>query len=308
MPNKFIITTTISHPTKAIMKLDKLKDWTLIVVGDSKTPKDYKLKNGIYLSPQEQEKYNKKLSDLIGWNTHARRNFGHLLAKDMNADIIASIDDDNIPLDNWGKDLLVGKKSEINYYETNIDAFDPVGATNYRHLWHRGFPIQLISKRNYSKITKKKVKIDIQADFWNGDPDVDAICRMIYAPECKFDDTYFPLASNKPSPFDSQNIFITKEVLPYYFFLPHITPFGRMGDIWISYHLQSLGLKVVYCKASVYQHRHKHDLTVDMKDEFIGYKENIHVVNSINTGEYKHENFWPEATCKAYQAYRGCFA
>lgn len=84
---KVIVTTTINKPTEAIIKFDSLKDWTLIVVGDKKTPKNYKLKNGIYLSPEEQEKYDKNLSDLIGWNTHARRNFGHLLAKDFNADI-----------------------------------------------------------------------------------------------------------------------------------------------------------------------------------------------------------------------------
>jgi len=304
---KVIVTTTINNSTEAIEKFDNMKDWTFIVAGDLKTPKGYKLKNGIYLSPQEQEKYNKKLSHLIGWNTHARRNFGHLLAKDMGADIIAIVDDDNIPLDNWGKDLLVGKDSEINYYETDIDAFDPIGATNYPHLWHRGFPIQLINKRNYSKVEKKKVKVDIQADFWNGNPDIDAICRMVYAPQCKFGECYFPIGSNKPSPFNSQNIFITKEVLSDCFFLPHISPLGRQSDIWASYHLQSLGYRVVYDKPSVYQDRNKHDLTVDMKDEFIGYEKAIDIVKSINNDIYKEENFWPQKTCQAYKAYKNCF-
>lgn len=101
--NKFIVTTTIQNPTNAIEKFDSLKDWTLIVAGDLKTPKDYKLKNGIYISPQEQEQYNKKLSEAIGWNNHGRRNFGNLWAQDMNADIVAIVDDDNIPLGEWGK-------------------------------------------------------------------------------------------------------------------------------------------------------------------------------------------------------------
>jgi len=304
---KVIVTTTIQHPTEAIEKFDSLKEWTLIVAGDLKTPKNYKLKRGIYLSPEDQEKYNKNLSDLIGWNTHSRRNFSHLLAKDMGADIIASVDDDNIPLDNWGKKLFLGKKSEVNYFETQVDAFDPVGATNYPHLWHRGFPIQLISKRNYSRVTKKKIKVDIQADFWNGDPDIDAICRLNYAPECEFDKTCFPIASDKPSPFNSQNCFITKEVLPYYFFLPHITPFGRMGDIWISYHIQSMGFKVVYGKPSVYQERNAHDLIVDLKDEMIGYEKNIDIVTSINNRTYKKENFWTKKTCESHEAYQRCF-
>jgi len=305
--NKVIITTTIHYPTEAIEKFDNLRDWKLIVAGDLKTPKDYKLKNGIYISPKEQEKYNKKLSDLIGWNTHARRNFGNLWAKDIGADIIAVVDDDNIPLDNWGKNLFVGTEQYVNYFETDLDAFDPVGATNYPHLWHRGFPIQLVHKRNYSKVIKKKSKVDIEADFWNGDPDIDAICRMLYAPECRFDVNCFPMTSNKPSPFNSQNIFISKEVLPCYFILPHITPFGRMSDVWISYHILSLGFNVVYCSPSVYQIRNKHDLTVDLQDEFIGYEKNIEIVRSISKGIYKKEDFWPKKTCRAYRAYKECF-
>ena len=59
---KFIVCTSINKPTEAIKKFDSMKDWQLIVVGDKKTPKNYKLKNGIYLSPKKQEKIDKKLS------------------------------------------------------------------------------------------------------------------------------------------------------------------------------------------------------------------------------------------------------
>ena len=36
---KFIITTTINTPTKAIRKFDNNPDWSLIVIGDKKNPK-----------------------------------------------------------------------------------------------------------------------------------------------------------------------------------------------------------------------------------------------------------------------------
>jgi len=305
--NKVIVTTTIQHPTEAIEKFDALKDWTLIVAGDLKTPKNYKLKNGIYISPEEQEKYNKELSDAIGWNNHGRRNFGNLWAKDMNADIVAVIDDDNIPLEGWGQDLLVGKKIEVDIFESDLPAFDPIGVTNYPHLWHRGFPFQLVAKRDYSKKTRRKVQCDIQADFWNGDPDIDAVCRMIYAPECQFEDAVFPFGSTKPSPFNSQNIFISKEVLPHYFVLPHISPRGRMGDIWIAYHVESLGFQVVYSKPSVYQDRNEHDLTVDIVDEYIGYEKCIDIVDAIEAGKYDVCDFWPPQTNKCYQIYKALF-
>jgi len=304
---KVIVSTTIQSPTESIERFDNLRDWTLVVAGDLRTPKDYRLKNGIYLSPQAQEKRHKKLSDLIGWNSHARRNFALLAAKELKADIVALVDDDNLPLDHWGKDLVVGQKITANFYRTSEDAFDPLRVTNYPHLWHRGFPVQLVSSRNYDGPEKREVPVDIQADLWNGDPDVDAVCRMVYKPECQFDRGCFPIASDKPSPFNSQNIFITKRVLPHYFILPHLSPLGRESDIWIAYHLWSRGFRVVYCEPSVYQKRNPHDLTQDMEDEFLGYKRNIDIVRAIADKSYDPRKFWPEATCRAYEAYQAVF-
>ena len=112
---KLIVCTSINKPTLAIKKFDSMKDWKLIVVGDKKTPRNYKLKNGIYLSPIKQEKIDKKLSKLIGWNCIQRRNFGILCAYKKGADIIALVDDDNIPYKHWGKNLLLDKKIKTNF-------------------------------------------------------------------------------------------------------------------------------------------------------------------------------------------------
>ncbi len=146
---KVIVTTTINPPTKAVKLFQAMKDWDLVVIGDLKTPKDYHLERGVYMDPASQEKYDKELSDAIGWNCIQRRNFGLLVAHDMKADIVAVVDDDNIPLAGWGENLFVGQEVEVNYYETDLPAFDPIGATNYPKLWHRGYPLQLLSKRNY---------------------------------------------------------------------------------------------------------------------------------------------------------------
>ena len=272
---KFIVCTSINKPTVAVKKFDSMKDWKLVIVGDKKTPKNYKLKNGVYLSPKKQEKIDKKLSDLIGWNCIQRRNFGILYAWKNGADIVAVVDDDNIPYKDWGKKLLINNKIKTNFYKTNSEAFDPISVTNHKHLWHRGFPIQILNKRNKVKKQKKIIEPDIQADFWNGDPDIDAICRMEHHPNCKFKNEYFPLASNKISPFNSQNTFISKKVLPHYFLFPHI---GRMDDIWASFYVISKGFKVVYNKASVFQKRNEHDLTKDMLKEFIGYENNLNLI------------------------------
>jgi len=107
------VCTSINPLTLALEKYDSLSDWTLIVVGDQKTPINYKLVNGIYLSPTDQEKISMELSDLIGWNCIQRRNFGLLHAFNLGADIVATVDDDNIPLDNWGSEILVDKELEL---------------------------------------------------------------------------------------------------------------------------------------------------------------------------------------------------
>jgi hypothetical protein len=301
---KVIVTTTINGVTEAIDKYQSLSDWDLVVIGDRKTPVDYKLHNGIYVSPCEQEKYDKELSDAIGWNCIQRRSFGFLWAEQMQADIVAVVDDDNIPLDGWGDNLLVNSEIEVNHYYTDLPAFDPVGATNYSMLWHRGFPLQLLPNRDYSKQSRQKIFVDIQADFWNGDPDIDAICRLEHAPECCFCTDCFPMCSNKPGPFNSQNTFINKACLPFYFMFPHI---GRMDDIWAAYYLQAKGFHVIWNKASVYQQRNVHDLIKDMQQEYLGYENNLKLIKDLSIDAEAVFRYLPDRAILAFNLYRKHF-
>jgi len=303
--NKVIVSTSIHKPTEAILKFDAMEDWRLVVIGDLKTPKDYKLERGIYVTPEMQERYDPALSEAIGWNSIQRRNFGLLWAQDMNADVVAVVDDDNIPLEGWGKDLLIGKETVVDFYHVSQPAFDPVGATNYKHLWHRGFPLQLLPQRDYSKKSRETIIADVQADFWNGDPDIDAFCRMEHAPECVFDEAYFPMAANKLAPFDSQNTFISGKLLTHYFIFPHI---GRMDDIWAAFYVQAkAGARVVFGKPSVYQARNVHDLVKDMKDEYPGYENSLRIVQELPGNPDAILKYLPERSRKAFHLYQKHF-
>ena len=300
---KVIVTTTINPPTEAIRQFDAMPEWDLVVIGDRKTPA-YRLDRGIYVGPEEQEEYDPLLSEAIGWNCIQRRNLGLLWAHDMQADIVAVVDDDNIPYKGWGKDLLVAREVEVNYYETDLVAFDPVGATNHPGIWHRGYPLQLIPRRDYSRRTRKTIRVDIQADFWDGDPDIDAICRMEHAPDCKFEDAPFPMAANKVGPFNSQNTFLDGRCLKDYFLYPHV---GRMDDIWASYYLQSKGYSVVWNKASVYQQRNVHDLVRDMQQEYIGYENNLKIVDELARDPDSITKYLPGRSNWAFALYRRHF-
>ena len=299
-----IVTTTINPPTKAVKLFDSLPGWHLVVAGDLKTPEDYSLDSGTYLAPADQEKMDKQLSDLIGWNCLQRRNFALLAAHEMGAHTVAVVDDDNVPLEAWGTDLFVGAEVEANVYATDLPAFDPVGATNYPHLWHRGYPLQLLPRRDYSTRSREMVRADVQADFWNGDPDIDAICRMQFAPDCDFDDAAFPIAANVMSPFNSQNIFLDARWLEDYFLCPQV---GRMDDIWASYYLQARGARLVFGKASVVQERNPHDLVRDMKAEYLGYENNLALVEALARDADALFSFIPQQATAAFERYRTHF-
>lgn len=279
---KFIVTTTINSPTKATRKFAEIAirdKWTFVIVGDTKTPHgEYReLENNfhphvVYLHPEEQTEMYPELSEAIGWKTIQRRNIGFIYAYNQDAEVVATVDDDNIPYDNWGTDLYIGKEIEVDYWKnTRFNIFDPLSVTNQKHLWHRGYPIEALQLKNeVLYLGKKKITPLIQADLWDGDPDIDAMCRLSFKPMVKFDITQ-PFASSQFSPFNSQNTFIHREALKHYAVWPYI---GRMDDIWGGYYTQSvIGFdKLVYNRASVYQDRNAQDLITNLEKEVIGYR------------------------------------
>jgi hypothetical protein len=275
-----IVTTTINPPTEALICHSKRTDWELIVIGDEKTPHDaYKDIDCLYLPPSRQEELFPELSLALGWSSTTRRNIGLLFAWKQGYEIISTVDDDNIPLANWGELLLVGQTKAIKTYETKLPVFDPLFALGFQNLWHRGFPWQWLDRRESDMTVIKERTILVQADLWNGDPDVDAICRMIQKPNVEFPD-FEPFAANALLPFNSQNTFLHRNVIPRYMMLTHT---GRVQDIWGSYLLQHFYPDcVVYAPPTVRQDRNIHDLTKDLEDELIQYRDTRELIENLS--------------------------
>ncbi|MBJ80704.1 MAG: hypothetical protein CMH60_05235 [Myxococcales bacterium] len=296
---RFIVTTTINPPTKALKLYAEKSDWKLIVVGDQKTPHaEYAALNCIYLHPEEQNSKYPDLSASIGWNKIQRRNIGFVEAYRLGAEIVATVDDDNIPYDHWGENLLLEREIEVAAYSSQAGVFDPLSVTNHSTLWHRGYPLQHLENRcEIEQHGKQKRRFLVQADLWDGDPDVDAIARIAYSPEVKFDSVE-PFCSTQVSPFNSQNTFISRKALPYYMVLPFV---GRMDDIWGSYILQSVFSGcVVYNAASVYQDRNPQNLVKNLDDELLGYHKTIDLLENWQA-------VLPPEAMKSYEIYRSCF-
>lgn len=306
---KAIVTTTINSPTEATLKFCRKKDWTFVIVGDLKTPDDEyrrlaaEFPNVVYLDSQQQESKYKQLSDAIGWNCIQRRNIGFVEAYHLGAEVIATVDDDNIPYDCWGENLLVNREISVDLYEPTQEVFDPLSVTGDNYLWHRGFPIDLLRGRlevEYKGKTRRRVLV--QADLWDGDPDIDALARLTYRPIVKYDSVREPYCSNRIAPFNSQNTFIAREVLPCYAVLPHV---GRMDDIWGGYILQHyFPASVVYNRASVYQERNLQDLVTNLEREVIGYRNTLKLIRDLEN----YESVIPAEAAEFFRIYRSQFS
>lgn len=300
---KVIVTTTINYPTKALQLFQNMAEWELVIAGDKNTPEmAYKNFDG-YLSVENQQNKYPELSRLIGWNCIQRRNLAILEAINQGADIIALVDDDNIPMENWGNNIFIGNPIEVDMYDSPLNdiVMDPVAVTNYPHLWHRGFPIQKLQSRKYDLIPKVVDTFDVQANFWNGDPDIDAICRMEHAPNCLFEKSKFPFHMKRFTPFNSQNTLLTRKAGKEYFLFPNI---GRMDDIWAAYKLESEGFKVIYAEPTVFQDRNIHDLTRDFKDEVIGYTQTMELLKALQKDPTYIFEFLPHHSKEMYQEYK----
>ena len=117
----------------------------------------------------------------------------------------------------------------------------------------------------------------MQADLWDGDPDIDAMCRLTKKPIVKFN-IESPYSSNVIAPFNSQNTFLSRDMIKHYMVLPFV---GRMDDIWGGYTLQQkIKCNVVFNKASVYQERNVQDLITNLEKEIIGYRNTKNILNS----------------------------
>lgn len=310
---KAIVTTTINAPTEAILKFVEIAerdDWTLYIAGDLKTPHEpyYELSGTsdrvVYLHPNTQEQMAGKLSELIGWNCIQRRNFAMLAAYRDGADILALVDDDNIPLDNWGKDTVVGKEVTVECFSSEgLDVFDPLLIQS--SIWHRGFPVQLIGDFIKTEPGSKPVTITplVQANMWAGEPDVDAICRIANGGSCAGElpspwswgdislSGYF--TCDTYSPWNSQNTIISREILPVYFLFPSV---GRMDDIWAAYITEwAYSGSVVYGPETVIQNRNVHDLVKDLEAEMIGYRHTLDLIHHLKNNDLtlKTPDPWP---------------
>lgn len=291
---RFLIITSINHPTEAVKKFALLKDWQVVVVGDKKTPKDWACDNVIYISCEEQEGFE------LPWNHYARKMIGYKYAIEHGAFVIAETDDDNIPNDNW----CFPDDNDFPYCISNTGFVNIYSKFTEQHIWPRGLPFHAIKRKDEGRHKYTKEKVGIWQGLADEDPDVDAIYRLTGGASCIFDKRGpVVLEKNVVSPFNSQNTCFRKNMFPL-LYLP-VTVNQRFADILRGYVAQPImwnaGYLLGFTEATVVQKRNEHDLMLDFIDEFPCYTLSETAFQIANSS-IKKENSITENIAVVYEA------
>ena len=278
-----VVMTTINKP------YEKVSDWfditrnKTIVVGDNKTPQSWNHNKCTYYSISDQNNSDFRISNELPENHYTRKNLAYLFAIKSGASSIIDTDDDNFPyVIEWEKLL----KSEFECFE-----HAPSENVSFKNIysyfsnsdipfWPRGFPLNLVnvdeSKIQSTDITKTRTK---EVGLWqcmvNGDPDIDAIHRLIFKRTPGFNNNSALLMNEGIfCAVNSQNtLWLDSDLFPL-LYLPSTVSF-RFTDILRGYIAQSVintsSKNWGFFHATSYQERNDHNLMNDFRSEISMY-------------------------------------
>ncbi len=292
MGNTFLVITSIAaseHPILKLFAKEAMESQVpFILIGDTKSPTDFKLEGCDFYSVDRQLQEDSKLSKILPFKHYARKNIGYLAAISKGAEIIIETDDDNWPLaDFWEKRKrlanahLLNNKGWVNIYKYFTS----------KHIWPRGFALEHIMDELPKLVETTEIVCPIQQGLADENPDVDAIYRLTLPLPFDFVKAEsIALGENSYCPFNSQNTTWFKEAFPL-LYLPSYCSF-RMTDIWRSFVAQRVawtcGWNILFHNSTVRQERNDHNLMKDFKDEISGYTNNLSIVDNLNNLQLEH--------------------
>jgi hypothetical protein len=289
------VITTINPPTKAVERLHEKFGQNLIIVGDKKTPLHWNYE-GVTPIREPNRLYAPD-------NHYARKNLGYLEAIRRGADLIYDTDDDNIPNENW-----FIRDECVDAFESEGDGwFNAYRAFSKENIWPRGFSLRHLRKPvSHGVFTYENIS-SIQQGLADGDPDVDAIWRLVLQKDIRFTDRMSVyLNPNAWCSFNSQSTWFFPKAFPL-MYLPVCASF-RMTDIYRSFVgqrcLWELGEGVTFHSPSeVFQDRNEHDLLKDFEQEVHGYLNIDKIVQILSSLPLMAgEDFVLENMIKCYRA------
>ena len=289
------VVTTIQHATKPLLAIaEKMEsnNFSLYIVGDKKTPLDFSCKNATYFSVLNQEASPFSLSRVLPWNSYSRKMIGYLSACQDGYDWIRETDDDNFPLNSF----FDSPEGNFPFREVSAEGLwvNPYSYFTSRYIWPRGYPIHLLESDIQSRTqteaswqVRESKSVVLFQGLANGEPDVDAIFRLIVSNNSQMEFLDLPpvrISKDSYAPFNSQATTWAKSIFPL-MYLP-VTCTFRMTDIWRSFVaqriLREIAGEIIFTSPTVFQERNVHDLLNDFAQEVPGYLENDNLVRVLD--------------------------
>lgn len=285
--NASIVITSIHSPNRVLTEIAhqcSVRDLPFYVIGDVKSPADFHLDGCSFYSIERQISTGLKTARYCPQRHYARKNVGYLLAIQEGSRLIIETDDDNLPLEEfWGPKTrnqrvpIVKLTGWVNVYRYFTEA----------NVWPRGLPLDAILSppSRFDGIPVEEVDCPIQQGLANGNPDVDAIYRLILPLPIVFADRRrLALKRGAWCPFNSQNTVWWPDAFPL-LYLPAYCSF-RTTDIWRSLVAQRIawenGWSILFESPTVIQDRNDHSLMVDFEDEIPGYLNNRKIAEALD--------------------------
>jgi hypothetical protein len=285
-----LVVTSIAPPTPALERLAEsasTADLDFILIGDQASPADFDLPGCDFYGLERQRELDLATADACPTGHYARKNIGYLIAMGRGVETIVETDDDTEASESFwqerkrnGKVAVVETPGWVNVYAYFSDA----------RIWPRGLPLDVIRAEpppRLSLVTTES-RCPIQQGLVDGDPDVDAVYRLVLDLPFEFEaGADVALGPGAWCPFNSQNTRWWPEAYAL-MYLPAYCSF-RMTDIWRSFVAQRIawenGWSVLFHEATVRQRRNPHDLMRDFRDEVPGYLANNEICAALEALE-----------------------
>jgi reversibly glycosylated polypeptide len=217
---------------------------------------------------------------LVERRSDSRRNIGYLIAHRDGCDAVVSLDDDNLPTgETFLDDHLVVTREQVDscVVSSSTGWFEPCSLLELpAHVHARGFPVHA---RRPGTTTRRsgKSRVAVNAGLWLGDPDVDAMTRLVCSPVATVTTTgRVVLDTETWAPVNSQNTAVARRALPAYYFprVPGILGgrrVGRYADIvsglFVQFCAKAMGDGIAFGVPVVQHARNEHDLFADADQE-----------------------------------------
>jgi hypothetical protein len=274
-----LVVTSISAPNAVLRELAgqcKARGLSFFLIGDVPSPKDFSLDGCDFYSLERQRATGLKIAELLPNRHYARKNIGYLLAMRSRPCWLLETDDDNLPLPGFwaSRERTQLVRSLTGFGWANVYAY-----FSQANIWPRGLPLDAIQAKlpEFESLPELQTDCPIQQGLADGNPDVDAIYRMVLPlPAYFIPNRQMALGDGAWCPFNSQNTAWFPAAYPL-LYLPSYCSF-RMTDIWRSFVAQRIawenGWSVLFRSADVVQERNEHSLMKDFADEVPGYLHN----------------------------------